>query len=332
MRVSVLLPYRDAALTLEEAVSSILAQSEPSLELLAVDDGSRDDGPERLARMARADRRVIPLRAPGRGIAAALELARASARAPYLMRMDADDVSAPDRLHAQLALLEREPRVAAVGTQVELFPADAVADGMRRYVAWQNAIVTPEAHARALFIESPLCHPSVMLRRDALAAVGGWREGPWPEDYDLWLRLDAAGHGLAKVPHPLLRWRQGPGRATITDPRYRPERFRALKAAHLARRLGAIGRPLCVWGAGPTGKRLARALEEHGVVARQFVDIDPRKVGGRARAAPVVSPTALVRGELTVVVAVGTLGAREEIAGFLEARGFVEGADYLCAA
>ena len=227
-------------------------------------------------------------------------------------------------------MLGEDARLGAVGTRVE--PLGTCGEGMRRYVAWQNALVTAEDHARELFVESPLCHPSVALRRDALMSVGGWRDTPWPEDYDLWLRLDAAGWRLAKVPEVLLLWRQRPGRVTFTDPRCSPERIRDAKASLLAPRLARAGRPVAVWGAGPTGRRLARALEAHGVRAGRFVDIDPRKVGRTARGVAIVAPDALRPGEDALVVAVGTRGAREIVRAHLVARGFVEGGDFVCAA
>jgi glycosyltransferase involved in cell wall biosynthesis len=328
--VSVLMPFRDAAGTVEEAAQSILAQQGVALELVAVDDGSRDDGAARVGAMAMRDRRVVLLRGPGRGIAAALNGGLSAARGSVIARMDADDVALPGRLARQLQVLSRHARVGALGTRVETL--GHCGEGMRRYIAWQNSVVSPEDHARELFVESPLCHPSVALRREALDDAGGWRDGPWPEDYDLWLRLDARGWKLAKVPEVLLAWRQGEGRATFTDPRYRLERFTEARARYLAPKLEASRRPVAVWGAGPTGKRLARALEVHGVRAARFVDIDPRKIGRVARGAPIVAAAALQPGEETVVVAVGARGARDLVRAELIARGFVEGVDFVCAA
>jgi hypothetical protein len=205
-------------------------------------------------------------------------------------------------------------------------------EGLAAYVAWQNGLLTPEDHARELFVESPLCHPSVMLRRDALEAVGPWRDVPWPEDYDLWLRLDAAGYGLAKLPELGLRWRHHGGRMTFNDPRCELARFPEAKAPYLAARLRTLARPLVVWGAGKTGKRLARALEGHGVRAVRFIDIDPRKIGRPARGVPIADAGSLRLGEETILVALGEPGARDVVRGRLDARGFVEGVDYLCGA
>lgn len=329
--VSVLLPYRDAEATLLEAIAGVLDERVP-LELLAIDDGSRDGGPAIVAELAAKDARVVPLAAHGVGIALALDVGARASRAAFVARMDADDVSIAPRIARSIELLDADPRLGVVGARVEAFPTAAVEEGLRRYVAWMNALVTPEEHARDLFVESPLCHPSTTMRRAALEAAGGYRDVPWPEDYDLWLRVAAAGYGLAKLPELGLRWRHHARRATLTDARYELAAFAPLKARYLAPRLVAAGRPVAVWGAGKTGKHLARALEPEGVTASRFVDIDPRKIGGVARGAPIVAPEGLVRGTETIVVAVGARGARDLVRAWLTRRGFVEGADFVCAA
>jgi hypothetical protein len=171
-----------------------------------------------------------------------------------------------------------------------------------------------------------------MLRRDALESVSGWRDVPGPEDYDLWLRLDGKGWGMAKVPEVLFRWRHRPGRATFADSRYALERFREAKAEFLAERVRHLGLPMILWGAGPTGKRLARALEPHGLFPSAFIDIDPRKIGRTARGAPVLSTESLQPDRGTVVVAVGARGARELVRTELTQRHFIEGKHFLFAA
>jgi glycosyltransferase involved in cell wall biosynthesis len=335
--VSVLLPFRDAEATLDEACASVLSQRGPSLELIAVDDGSRDGSLARMQRIAAADARVrvLSLEDEARGIAHALNRAAREARAPLLARMDADDVALPERFVLQHAALLAAPSIAALGTQVELFPDEHVGEGMRRYVAWQNALLSSEDHAHQLFVESPLCHPSTMLRAAALHAVGGYRDGPFPEDYDLWLRLDAAGFAFAKLPQVLLRWRRGPQVATTRDARYAGTPFPELKAPFLAARLlrASTLRPVDVWGAGQTGRRMARALEGSGVRTARFIDIDPRKIGRVARGAPIVPVDALAPpGERWVVVALGARGARDLARTELARRGYREGEDFLCAA
>lgn len=329
--VSVLLPTRDNASTLAAAAGDILADAGVDLELVVIDDGSTDETAEILAELE-ADPRVRVIRTEGEGIVAALNRGLAAARAPLIARMDGDDRSHPGRLAAQRDFLARRPDVHLVGTQVLAEPESALGDGMKRYVSWQNELLTPEDHHREIFVESPLCHPSVMFRREVIDAVGPYREVSWPEDYDLWLRMDAAGMRLAKLDQVLFSWRHRPGRLTFTHPRYARDRITAAKGAFLAARVRAMGRPLAVWGAGPTGRRLARAMEPEGVRAAVFVDIDPLKIGRVARGVRVVSPDALTPSAFAVVAAVGAEGARGLIRAALCAMGFVEGEDFVVAA
>jgi glycosyltransferase involved in cell wall biosynthesis len=332
-RVAVLLPARDAAATVRAAAVSILRQTEGDLAVVCVDDGSTDGTAGILEELAERDRRVVILRGPGEGIAGALNRGLARCDAALVARMDADDVAHPQRLALQRAALDAEPALAAAGSQVALFPRAAVRAGMARYAAWLNGLVTPALVARDLLVEAPLVHPAATIRREALEAAGGWRDGPFPEDYDLWLRLSAAGGRLTNLPRVLLRWRESAGRLTRTDPRYALARHVALKCAHLARTVLA-GRPeVALWGAGDTGKAFARALEREGVRVALFVEVDRKKIGRTVRGAPVVSFEEVERARgLPLLVAVGAPGARDLIRGELAKRAFEELRDFLCVA
>ena len=334
-RVAVLLPFRDVAPWLDEAITSVRREAVID-RLVLVDDGSIDASSEIARAHAAGDRRIDLVRTEGIGLVSALALARARTNATYLARMDGDDVSLADRIATSCDHLDAHTGLAAVGTRVEAFPSEQLAQGMERYVAWQNAILTPHEHRASLFVEAPLCHPSVTLRASALDAVGGYRDGPFPEDYDLWLRLDRAGFALAKLDLFGLRWRQREGRQTFRDPRYALDRHRALKAEHLAARLAIT--PRCrehgfvVWGAGPTGKRLARDLERHDARPLAFLDIDPDKIGRTRRGVPVHAASFLDRPSRPfVIVAVGARGARDLITTDLSARGLAPLDDYLAA-
>lgn len=322
-RVSILMPCRDAAAWLPEAIASLEAQTFDAYEVVAVDDGSSDATPELLTAWARRDGRVRVLRPPVRGLVAALNAGLDAARGELVARMDADDVAEATRLEKQVAFLDAHPDIAACGTRVRYFPDEVVRDGARRYERWLNSLVTPDDIARDIFVECPIAHPALMARRSALFAVGGYRDMGWPEDYDLILRLWAAGQRLANVPEVLLHWREGESRASRTDPRYSPEAFRRCKVHHL-RRTHLVGRDgVVVWGAGPVGKAFARELRAQGETVRAFVDIDPRKIGQTVHGAPVVPPEGLgAFAGAFVVAAVGQPGAREEIRAALEGMGW----------
>jgi len=332
-RAAVLLPARDAAATIRAAAVSILRQTCRDLRLVAVDDGSSDGTAAILSRLADRDRRVLLVRGPGEGIAGALNRGLTRCDAEVVVRMDADDVAHPRRIEIQLAALAADPSLAAVGSRVRLFPRREVAGGMARYAAWLNGLVTPDLVARDLLVEAPLVHPAAAIRRRALEEAGGWRDGDFPEDYDLWLRLVAAGHRLSNVPETLLDWRESTGRLTRTDGRYGLTRHLALKAAWLAGGPLADRREVALWGAGQTGRAFARALAVHGVAAVLFLEVDAKKIGRAISGAPVHSYEEVERARgLPLLVAVGAPGARDLIRAELRRRGFEEIRDYRCVA
>jgi glycosyltransferase involved in cell wall biosynthesis len=331
-RVSILLPVRDAATTLGPCLDSLVGQTLSDHEVIAVDDGSTDGTGALLESRAAADPRLRIRHTPPRGLASALNLALEAARAPILARMDADDVASPERLALQAERLERDPSTDVLGCRVELLGGSGNA-GMRTYVEWQNRLVDHDAIVSDLFVESPLVHPSVAMRVAALRRLGGYRDFDGPEDYDLWLRCWESGLRFAKLEETLLAWRDPPRRLTRTDPRYAPERFRALKLETLLRGPLYPGRPVIVWGAGPIGKGWARALAGAGRPVAAFVEVDPKKIGQKVHGAPVL-PVERARdlGGAVHLSAVGQPGARARIREEAARLGIVDGRDLVAVA
>lgn len=329
--ITIVMPVRDAAATLPACLSSIQRQSFGDFELIAVDDGSSDESAAVLAQYARQDGRIHLLR-PGRiGLVAALNLGLATARAPLIARMDADDLMHPQRLALQQAFLAAHPAIALVATRVALFPRQLVRAGYAEYLRWQNGVLTPAEVAANIYVEAPFAHPSVLFRRAAVLELGGYRAGPFPEDYELWLRMHAAGLAMAKLPRVLLAWRERAERTSRTDPRYARAAFDTLRVQFLARdpRLHQ-GRELVYWGAGRRTRLRAQQLIARGFPPRAWIDIDPRKIGQLVWGAPVVAHSWLRREPRPFVLAyVTNHGARELIAGWLAEAGYRVGEDYL---
>ena len=329
--LTVLLPVYNAEETIGLALQSVLQQSFSDFELLAVDDGSTDGTMAILQQKAAEDPRIRVLPEPHRGIVGALNagLSELGPGCRYVARMDADDRMHPRRLEKQVHALESQPQWGLVASCVQLDPPGG---GMQAYVDWMNALVHSEDISREIFVESPLCHPSVLLRRTVLEQFGGYREMGWAEDYDLWLRIHAAGIPMGKLPEVLHIWRDHPHRLTRTDPRYRSREFFRLKAHFLSQWLDGRAR---VWGAGRDGCRLARELEENGVEIEVFFDIDPGKIGNtRRRGVPVRGPDAVGPPDAAapIVAVVGVPGARDLIREALVAEGYQEGLHFICAA
>jgi glycosyltransferase involved in cell wall biosynthesis len=343
-RVSVLLPARNEADLIAQALAGLLDDPWRDLEVLVIDDGSSDSTPEIVNDWSRRDARVRLVRGPARGLAPALETGRALARGEFIARMDADDLSLPGRLTRQVEALLADPALGLVAgrVRVETLDGSAPGPGMLRYVAWQNELLSHDEHCRDLFVESPLVHPSVMMRASLLEEAGGYRDGDFPEDYDLWMRLligsaqrpGGRGHvgqgaRIRKLDGaPVLVWRERARRFTRLDPRCRPEAFRALKVRYLLQSYLDGRREAVVWGAGIEGKPLAKLLLAAGLSLRAFVEVDPRKIGQRIYGAPVLPVSALpsVRG-CFVLGAVGSPGARALLREGLRGAGFTEGLD-----
>lgn len=336
--VSVLLPVYNAVRFLDGCLQSLAEQTLDDFEIVAVDDGSTDGSAEILDQWRRREPRLRVLTQAHGGLITALNHGLGVCRAELVARMDADDESLPERLKLQRRAFDQDSRLDVASCQVRHFADDGpVGKGLRIYERWLNGLVSHEDVLRERFIESPLPHPSAMVRRSVLLAAGGYRERGWPEDYDLWLRLAEAGHRFVKVPRELVRWRDHGDRLTRRDRRYAVERFLECKAHFLARGpLAGIDR-LVIWGAGQTGRRLSKHLIRRGHPPGAFIDVDERKCGRTVRGAPVHPPedlTALLTtpGRALVLAAVSSRGARELIRARLVDLGLVETRDFWCVA
>lgn len=334
--VSVLLPVFNGAGTVARAVASIRWQTRPDWELIAVDDGSTDETAAVLHHLARGDSRIRLLPRRHEGITAALNAGLAEAASPLVARMDADDVAHPERLAEQVAFLARDPAVGLVGSLVEFGGDAAAAKGYALHVDWINSLISPEQIALRRFVESPFAHPSVTFRRELATELGSYRDGQFPEDYELWLRWLGAGVRMAKVPKFLLTWHDSAERLSRWDSRYASSAFFRCKAAYLAgwiRQQLEPGRPIYAWGAGRLTRRRIEYLTAEGIALGAYIDIDARKVGRTIEGLPVLSPDQVRSASGCFVLCyVSKRGARELASAHLSGRGFVEGRDFLLVA
>lgn len=324
--VSVVLPVRNGGEFLGQAVASILNQTFENLELVLIDDHSTDGA---VSEIDKSDPRLKVFSCKGKGVAEAFNTGFHHAIGEFIARMDADDISLPERLACQLEYLELHPEVHIAGACVDIFSKTGIKGGLERYQNWLNSVREPEQIHKQIFIESPLPNPALMFRRTALAQLAGYRNNDWPEDYDLLLRADAAGMRMGKPEPVLLRWREHESRLTHTDTLYQRERFMQAKTHFLVRHR-LKGRPVVLWGAGPTGARIHDLLMSEGAGVEGFIEVHPRRIGGQKRGLPVWSMDKVKDlGSALLLVAVGAAGAREEISGFLEEHSKQEGRDYL---
>lgn len=330
------MPVYNAEATLEAAVGSIVGQTEKDWELVAVDDGSTDASGDLLRKISEREPRLRVVHCPHQGIARTLQAGLKVTRAPLIARMDADDRSAPERLAKQAKFLRDHPEIGAVGSQVA-FGGDAEASaGYALHVEWGNGLVDPEQIALNRFVESPVVHPSVLFRAELLRKFGGYREGDFPEDYELWLRWMEHGVRFGKVPEPLLTWNDPPDRLSRIHESYSAEAFYRVKARYLARWLARYNpnHPrVMIVGSGRVTRRRVELLTEQGVEVTAYLDIDSKKVGRVHGGAPVIALDEIPSvGSAFVVGYVGKRGARTFMANWLARHGYTLGVDWLPAA
>jgi glycosyltransferase involved in cell wall biosynthesis len=317
---------------LPAALLSVRRQTEHDWECIVVDDGSRDATARVAQQVAAGDARFRVVSLPHRGIVAALNAGLELCRGELVARLDADDLMSRRRLELQRAALAANPELSGVGCHVRFFPRGGITEGLRKYEQWLSAIRAPRDVLSEAFVECPLAHPTLTLRRSVLTSAA-YRETPWPEDYDLVLRLLEQGRELGVVPQRLLHWRDGAGRLSRCSPRYSLAAFVECKAEFLARGfLGRVARYV-LWGFGDTGKALAQALARRGKHPSAIVELHPGRLGQLIRGVRVVPPEALRSlPREPLVVSVAGVVARSEIRAALVGMGFTELRDFVCAA
>ncbi|MBF2072891.1 MAG: glycosyltransferase [Synechococcales cyanobacterium C42_A2020_086] len=201
--ISVLMPVYNAQRYVAQAVESILNQSFGDFEFLIIDDGSTDRSLKILQRYANQDPRIRLISRPNTGYVKALNELLALAQGEFLARMDADDVAMPNRFAQQVKFLRQHPEVLCVGGA-----QDWIDDAGRFLLHHPEAETDAEIQQLALSGQTPINHPSAMMRRTAVLQVGGYDEALHPsEDLDLWLKLGEIGQ-LANLPETVLQYRQ----------------------------------------------------------------------------------------------------------------------------
>jgi glycosyltransferase involved in cell wall biosynthesis len=230
---TVVMPAHNAAATIASAIGSVLAQSRRDFELIIVDDGSSDETME-LAEDFTRDSRVHVLAQEHSGPSAARNKALEVGRGRYLSMIDSDDLWLPSYLAAAADSLERERRAGFAYTNVWILD-DSVRrvrrktslDGEARAKPWLEPAALLRALAQRNFL-SNMC----TVRRSALDVVGGWNENlEAANDYELWLRVAAAGFGAVRMPgcHAIYRIR---ARSIQQGPEGSLTRHRALREAY----------------------------------------------------------------------------------------------------
>jgi glycosyltransferase involved in cell wall biosynthesis len=231
-RVSVLMSVYNGEKYLVEAVDSILGQTFRDFEFIIVNDGSTDKTADILAHYQNMDKRIRVYHQENRGLIASLNRGCQLARAEYIARMDADDVSLPQRLGIQMAYLDAHPGVGIIGTSTQLIDEGGVS--LRQL----HHAMSPTLMRWSLLFGNPLAHSSVIMRREVVDRLGWYSsEALYMEDYDLWIRASAITD-IAVIPHVLLEYRVGEDRISSRHGEIQERNATRVSHSEIARMLG----------------------------------------------------------------------------------------------
>lgn len=264
--VSVAMPVHRAGRHFEAAAASILGQSLRDLELMIVLNGADPETRARAAAISKSDSRARLIELPVANLAAALNAALGLAHHELVARMDADDLSMPQRLELQAERMRAEPTLVALGCAFERM--DESGQTLQRVAPPTSASET----RWRLLLENVFAHGSMMLRRSPVLDAGGYDERACrAQDYELWLRLSRRGCELANLPETLYRYRERAG-ADVSGPWLAEREQARVAAAAMTQAWSALpsGAPGSVAdriaealsGAAPTDEA-CRALDEH---------------------------------------------------------------------
>ena len=201
-KISVIMPAYNAEATIKEAIDSILSQTYRDFEFIIINDGSRDTT-ENIIKSYNDSRIKLLNNDINRGLIYSLNRGINSATGDLLARMDADDISLPERFEKQVDCFLNNPRLIACGTKIEYFGNTKLSS--RKYITK----VSDKENKKLLLFTACFAHPTVMLRRDILTRHNLLYDESFKncEDYKFWIDLMEYGE-FYNIPEVLLKYRQ----------------------------------------------------------------------------------------------------------------------------
>lgn len=289
MRISVILPFLNAAPWLHECLQSLQQQQYPDLEFLLINDHSTDDSAAIVQTFAKLDSRFVLLHNPGRGLIAANAYGLSMATGQLVTRMDADDVMLPDKMQALAQpLLQKGPGHITTG-YVRFFPDAHIGIGTRFYQNWLNARCDANDHWDWIWRECVIPSPCWMAWLCDVRAVNAYDTPVYPDDYELAFRFYRAGMKVLPVCEVLHHWRQHATRMSRKHGGFSAEAFTALKWSWFRRMHGEPDN-LYIMGHGKKARFLAsilnqekfsfRRIEKWDKASRLYLDLPVKEQAG----------------------------------------------------
>lgn len=327
--ISIILPFYNAEKTLESAIKSILNQTFQDFELILVDNNSTDQSHKIAKKLALNDSKIILLKEEKAGVANAMNCGLKNAKGKFLARMDADDISMPERLEKQVRFLTENREIDFVGSEVKYISHIENNRGFERFCKWVNSFHSHKEIGLNCFVEIPIVTPTICFRREVYDNFGGCLQGNFPEDYEMQLRYLAAGVIMSKLPEQLLEWHDYSTRLTRTDERYSTDAFLRIKAKYFkiwSEKNNPFHPKIWVWGAGRKTRQRAKILINDGLQIEGYFDIKKTN----STIINILHFTEIpIAGKIFIVQMVNKIGARQQIKEYLLKANYKEGVDFI---
>ncbi|MFK7810971.1 MAG: glycosyltransferase [Maribacter sp.] len=276
--VSIIIPFKNTAVFLEECLVSIRKQTHLNWEVLAVDDHSSDESLKIVQGFSEEDSRIQVFQNPGTGIIEALRTGYSKSQGQFITRMDSDDIMTTNKLEILAASLLKSGKGHLAIGQVKYFSDSGISNGYSRYEIWLNQLTKVGNNYSEIYKECVVPSPSWMVYREDLDNCGAFESNIYPEDYDLAFRFYEKGLKCIPCNQLLHHWRDYETRTSRTSENYAQNYFLEIKLHYFLKLEYHTNRPLVVWGAGNKGKAISKLLLEKQIDFHWVCD-NPKKIG-----------------------------------------------------
>lgn len=325
--VSIVMPVFNGEAYLKESIESILKQTYTDFEFIIVNDGSTDDSLRIIKDYAKNDRRIVLISRENKGLVASLNEGISQASSKYIARMDADDISHPDRIEKQLQFF-KENSVDILGTCVEVF--GDVDEKSRLFNEKKLNIPFGADNAEELILTHWYClaHPSIMMKREVFFTLNGYKNA-YAEDLELWLRALNNGFRIYKMPEKLLKYRLHEQSKTNRD---NEKDYRGIRDAIRLKLDYILGEnkkttlTYLIWGTGNGGKITEEVIKEYYPNLKLAGFIDKFRTG-KYNGVPIYG---LSYQPQTDYIFIATEPGKEEAMAFLTKKGLKNIENFLC--
>lgn len=208
IKFSVIIPLYNKEKEIADTLNSVLNQSYKADEIIVVDDGSTDNSAKIIKEFMKKDQRIVLIDRENKGLPYSLNEGISKAKGEYIARMDADDISLPERFERQIKYME-DNNLDVCGTFIKVF-----SESSNKVIIGKNPINHNDIKFALLFFSS-LAHPTVMFRKEVFSKVNYRVDYKVAQDYQLWIDIVITGYKVGNIPEVLLNYRQHEAQASI---------------------------------------------------------------------------------------------------------------------